>query len=251
MPPTNAASSLTRDANTDAARARVQLTKSAWWWQGALWLLILSGWVVSHFNTTTLLTPEYDGVLDACFITVGVVAVVSGIVGYSHSKGTTAWRVAAAVMVFGLVGALGTGLLTMNAAEIALGEHYFPPGRTETFQALLPIGRAYRASSRTGNSWTIQPTPLWSNIDITEPDYDFMVTAKRVDDVRAIDEPDDITSNGVYCAAVTMQRSGDALRVLHAGNQSLPDGSVVRCPPTAAGQPYLPIRDAPGVGAPR
>lgn len=234
---------VTVDANVGRPKAKVRLTKFAWLWQGVLWLLILSGWLVGHFNTSTLLSPDYDNVLEACFIAAGVVAVLSGIVGYLQSTGTTAGRIVAAVMMFGLVGALGTGMLTMNVAELVLGKHYFPPGRTETFQALLPIGRAYRAESRTGDSWVIQPTPLWSNIDITESDYDFMVTGKRVIDVREVhDEPGDVTSHGTYCATVTLQRAGDALRVLHAGNQTLPDGSVVRCPPAAAGLPYLQIR---------
>ncbi|MGI8766262.1 MAG: hypothetical protein ACR2KM_07095 [Gemmatimonadaceae bacterium] len=184
-----------------------------------------------------MLTPDDGDALEACFIIAGIVGVASAIVGYTQSAAPGARRLLGAVFGFGMLGALSTGLLTTTLTDIVLGKRYFPPNRTETFHALLPIGRAYRSESRTGYSWTIQPTPLWENIDITKSDYDFMVANKRVDDVP--DEPESVSSRAAFCASVIMQRSGDALRVLHAGRHTLPQGSVVRCPPAAMGQPYI------------
>lgn len=218
----------------------MRLTKLGWRWLGVLWVLLFGGWLLSRFDNATLLSPDEEGALRDCFIIAGIATVVSAFVGCSQSKGSVASRVTAAVLVFGGSSALSTVMLTATFTDIALGKRYFPPEKTETFEALLPIGRAYCGESRTGYSWTIQPTPLWTNIDITKSDYDFMVAGRRVDDVP--DEPEDVPSHGTFCAKVTMQRSGDALRVLHAGWYTLPQGSVVRCPQAAMGQPYFQVR---------
>jgi hypothetical protein len=43
-------------------------------------------------------------------------------------------------------------------------------------------------------------------------------------------EPDRIASNGHFCAWVMIEQAGDALRIMHAGSGTLPEGSVIRCP---------------------
>jgi hypothetical protein len=55
-----------------------------------------------------------------------------------------------------------------------------------------------------------------------------MRTHRRAGDNKG--DPDKISSNGYFCAHVTIQQSGNALRVLHAGSHNLPKGSVVICP---------------------
>lgn len=232
---------LLSDANGVVREPRLRLTRFAWWWLGALWVLVLAQWLLGQFDNTTLLSGQDDGPLTVCFLITGLAAMASAFVGYSQSAGRERWRWIAAVLIFGMTGVLGTLLFTDTVTNIVLGKLYFPPDRTETFHALLPIGRAYRAESRFGDSWVMQPTPLWTNIDIAQADYDFMVAGRRVHDVR--DEPRDVPSRGIFCARVTMQRSGDALRVLHAGRETLPEGSVVRCPPAARGQAYLEVRE--------
>ena len=71
--------------------------------------------------------------------------------------------------------------------------------------------------------------PIWSNIDITQSDYNFMLGHRSPDD-NGRDE-DEIRSNGYFCAKATLQQPGEALRVLHAGTYKLPQGSDHRSAP--------------------
>jgi hypothetical protein len=70
--------------------------------------------------------------------------------------------------------------------------------------------------------------PLWSNLSISELDYDYMRGHRAPWDKGT--NPDEISSRGYFCAKVTLQRSGNAVRVLHAGNGVLPAGTVRECP---------------------
>lgn len=46
-------------------------------------------------------------------------------------------------------------------------------------------------------------------------------------------KPDEISSRGYFCADVTIEQSDKALRILHAGSQTLPEGTVILCPVAA------------------
>jgi hypothetical protein len=140
---------------------------------------------------------------------------------------------------FGLIGGLATVLLLSTVANIIENRRDFPPERTRTFGALLPIERAYRMDSRTGSSWIIQPAPIWSNIDIAHADYSFMLARSGTGSTRK--EPSNVPSRSYFCAKVTMQQSGEALRVLHAGSQALPAGSVGVCSEMASKEPSLTV----------
>jgi hypothetical protein len=231
---------MTADANESAINSRAHLTRFGWCWLGFLGSAFFGNWLLGRLDNTTLLTPDYSNALIVGFIVAGIVAVVSAFVGYSQSKGPLVQRSVAAVFCFGILGALSTVVLAGTITDLTLAKLYFPADKTETFNAMLPIGRAYRMFARVGGySWIIQPSSLWTNIDITKSDYDFMAGNRPIDGAH---EPDDVPSHGIFCAKVTMQESGDALRVLHAGSYKLPQGSVVRCPQAAMGQPYLKLR---------
>jgi hypothetical protein len=106
----------------------------------------------------------------------------------------------------------------------------FPPEHTRSFPALLKISRAYQTHGK-GRSWNIQTTPIWTNLDITETDYDFIASHRRPGDAGR--DPDEISSRGYFCAKVTLQRAGEAMRIMHAGTRKLPTGTVVVCPRNA------------------
>jgi hypothetical protein len=132
-------------------------------------------------------------------------------------------------------------MVTSHTASIVEGFHDFPPDQTRTSSALLLISRAYQTHGKS-RSWNIQTTPIWSNLDITEDDYDFMLAHRRVgDDPR---DPDEISSRGYFCARVTIQQSANALRIMHAGSHKLPKGSVIICPSSSVGfsREYPPSR---------
>lgn len=54
-------------------------------------------------------------------------------------------------------------------------------------------------------------------------------------------EPSNVPSRSYFCAKVTMQQSGEALRVLHAGKQALASGSVHVCSEVALKEPSLTV----------
>jgi hypothetical protein len=218
---------------------RVKLTKFAWIWLAVLALATIFVWPLGRFDTTTELTPDHSDILEYCFWIAGLVAVVSMAVCFFQSKGALPSRILLSLLCFGLLGGLSTVLLLSTVANIIENRWDFPPERTRTFGALLPIERAYRMDSRTGSSWIIQPAPIWSNIDISHDDYRFMLA--RTGAANARKEPSNVSSQSYFCAKVTMQQSGEALRVLHAGSQALPSGSVRVCSELASKEPSLTV----------
>lgn len=206
---------------------RVKLTRFAWVWLGVLALGMISVWPLGWFDTATELTPDHSDVLEYSFWLAGVVAIISMAVCFFQSSGRLSSRIVLSLLCFGLLGGLATVLLLGTAANIIENRRDFPVGSTRAFGALLPIEQAYRMDSRTGSSWIIQPAPIWSNIDISHADYSFMLA--RTGTANARKEPSDVPSRSYFCAKVTMQQSGEALRVLHAGTQALPPGSVGIC----------------------
>lgn len=223
----------------EAKQPSVRLTKCAWWWLGALGFAMLSVWPLGHFDNTTELTPNHTDVLEYCFWFASAVAFTSAFVGFFQSSGKLVSRLLMSVFCFALLGGLSSLLTTSTIANIIENRLDFPKAKTVTYQSLVPIHRAYRSDSRTGSSWTIQPEPIWSNIDIAHLDYKFMLEKLGAGYEGA--EPSSLSSRGYFCAKVIMQRSGEALRVLHAGTQALPRGSVGVCSSMVAKEPSLPV----------
>ena len=222
-----------------AKTPRVTLTKFAWVWLGVLALAMISVWPLGRFDTATELRPDHSDILEYCFWLAGAVAVASMAFCFFQSKGALPSRILLSLLGFGLLGGLATVLLLSTVVDLIENRRDFPPERTRTFHALLPIERAYRMDSRTGSSWIIQSAPIWSNIDIAHADYKFMFA--RSGTANARDEPSNVSSRSYFCAKVTMQQSGEALRVLHAGRQTLPSGSVGVCSEMASREPSLAI----------
>lgn len=192
--------------------------------------LLLLYFVLGPLDNSTELSRSHDDVLLACLGVAGLTLLVCAVVAIHKSKNNTVWQRVRLVFSLGLFGLISVALVTMRAASIIEGRIDFPPGKTTSQIALISISRAYRTHGK-GQSWKIQTTPVWSDLDITEADYDFMMTHRRAgDDSHNADE---ISSNGYFCARVTIQQSGNALRVMNAGSRTLPAGTVVICPPTS------------------
>ncbi len=191
---------------------------------GVLVLLFAGlGWL----DNSTELTPSHDDVLQACFLVAGIAGLVSGAVGIYKSKGVVAWRRATLSLAMVVLGFLSVFLVSSRAASIIEGWIDFPPSQTRSYQTLILISRAYQTHGK-NRSWNIQTAPIWSNLEITENDYKFMLNHRQAGDESH--NPDEITSNGYFCARVTVQQSGSALRVMNAGSHKLPKGTVVICP---------------------
>lgn len=220
-------------------RAKVTLTTGAWVWLGVLAIAMVSTWPLGRFDDATELTPDHTDILEYCFWLAGAVGVASGVFCFFQSSGRTLSRLVLSILCFGLIGFLATVLVASTVANIVENRRDFPSGKTQTYWTLIPIERAYRMDSRTGSSWIIQPAPIWSNIDIAHSDYTLMLDRSMLGSRAS--EPSSLPSRSYFCAKVMMQRSGDALRVLHAGKQALPSGSVGVCSEMAAKEPPLSI----------
>lgn len=135
-------------------------------------------------------------------------------------------------------GIISVAMLSVRTARIVEGRIDFPTATTVTYPGLLVIWRAYQTRSKGGTGWSIQTTPIWSNLAVTKMDYDSMLAHRGPGDHGR--NPDEISSHGFFCARVTLQQSGNALRVMHAGSHALPTGTVVVCP--AAHSETTPVR---------
>lgn len=206
--------------------------KSIWGlFLGTLSLIPLSmalGW----FDTTTELIPAHEQADLACF----VIAVLGGLFAcgmgiYLTRKLAVSQRIVLPLVIM-LEAAIGIFMVSHHTASIVEGWMDFPAGKTHTREVLFPIARAYQTHGK-GASQDIQTMPIWSDLEITREDFAFMQNHRRPgDDGR---NPDEISSQGYFCAKVTIEQSGNALRILHAGSQKLPEGTVILCPsPTRA-----------------
>jgi len=191
-------------------------------------VLLLVWWMLGLFDNTTELIPGHDDVLEYCI----VLAVVAGLVwGGLSIRASRGWSVANRVLLaFAsvLLGLLSVALLSGRIAVIVEGAIDFPSASTKTYPGLLVISRAYQTHGK-GAGWDIQTTPVWSDLNVTKADYDSMLAHRGPGDHGR--NPDEISSSGFFCARVTLQQSGNALRVMHAGSRTLPTGTVVVCPP--------------------
>lgn len=217
--------------------SKVELSKLGWWWLGALVASSVIGWLLEWFDHSTELTPDHGSSLGIIFAVAAVLAVLSGALIFSQSRGRISGRLAMSLIVAPIFSLLGVGLSGAEIATLIELHNDFPPEKSRTFQGLLFIGRAYQTHGK-GRSWNIQTTPIWSNLDITEADYKYMLSHRRPSD-RGTD-PDEISSEGYFCAKVIFERSGKALRVLNAGTYKLPMGTVRTCNSFIAADPSLP-----------
>jgi len=213
------------------APAQPKLGKAIRAWFVGLGALVVLYLVLEFFHNTTELTPVHDWVMTACLAIAGLCGLASGALAMRKSKEmSTSQRVRLTIALW-LLGSLVTFLAGSRLAGSVEGLIDFPAGKTTSYSARLLISRSYRTHGK-GASQYIQTTPIQSNLEITKDDYDFMLAHRRVGDSTR--DPDQISSKGYFCAQVTMQQSGDALRVLHAGNYKLPKGTVIICPSNSA-----------------
>ena len=208
----------------DQPEARTAL----WGWFIGFGVLFVLYLVLGRYDNFTELRPDHDNVLTFCFAVAGLSALLCGGAAILCSKKMPVSNRIGLAIAFVLLGFLCVFLVSNRVAEISEGLLDFPPSKTTSRQALLMISRAYHTEGK-NPSWVIQPKTIWSNLDITEDDYHFMQTHRRVGDDGH--DPDEISSVGYFCARVTLQQSGDAQRVIHAGAHKLPEGTVIICPP--------------------
>jgi hypothetical protein len=216
------------DPSDDAKSATS--SKDTTWALAVFAVLALTYWILYLFDDTTVLWPSHDASLRACFWIAGLSGLavcVLLILGMFRSKVISVWRRIAAALGFAVATAIFVFLVTVRVVDIVNGWLDFPSSKTKTFTGLIQISRAYHTHGK-GASANIQTMPIWSNMDVAEDDYQFMLKNRRAGDTSH--NPDEVSSKGYFCAKVTLQQSGNALRVLHAGSHELPAGTVILCP---------------------
>jgi hypothetical protein len=183
--------------------------------------------ILGLFDTTTGLTPNHVSAYNACFLVSGICGLLAAALILRARNGISTVKRIWAAFCFMLIGMVLGFMLSYRTTDILAGWIDFPTSRTVTRSALIQISRAYRTHGRR-SSWNIQTMPYWSNLDIRESDYTFMLAHRSPTDTGH--DPDEIGSRGYFCAKVTLQQAGDNLRILHAGSQTLPAGTVGVCP---------------------
>lgn len=195
---------------------------------GAFVLSFLFRW----FDNFTELAPDHSGEVPAYVLLALVVGVINAVVGWrlASAGSLNANSVPAlAALGFLLIGFLAALLALLGAVDFAHGLIDFPPAKTRSAREVLPIRRAWQTHGK-GRSWNIQTRDSGTAIEITEHDYDFMLAHRSLDDHGT--DPDEISAQGWFCARVTVERAGDAVRVMLAGDGDLPRGSMILCPRT-------------------
>ena len=191
---------------------------------GLMWLAYF---IMSWFDNTTELVPDHTGVLNWCFVLGGLGALGAAVVVLAHWKSLALAQRIVWPLCGALIGFLTIFMFSSTAAELIESRLDFPTTETKTVDGYLLISRAYWTHGKS-QSWNIQTMPVWSNMEITQADYNFMLAHRPPR--RDVSNRDEISSRGFFCAHVTLQRTDKALRVLHAGRGKLPVGTVTLCP---------------------
>ena len=210
-----------------SAQSQKKRWEKGWGWLIGLFAFLALYVLLGLFDQSTEITPSHDGVLNACFIVGGLGGLVTAGLVLRYWQTLPRWKRAYVAALLALAGFLLTFLMSSRITTLVENAMDFPAGRTQTKRGLLVIWRAYRTHGK-GQSWNIQTTLVWSNLDITRADYGFMLAQRPPDGIER--DGDEIHSHGYFCADVWVQISGTAIRVLHAGSRKLPQGTVIVCP---------------------
>jgi hypothetical protein len=190
-------------------------------------LLIPAGMVLGWLDNTTQISPDTGNLILASFVMAAVGGLISGGMAIYLSKDISFGTRIRWVIPLLMIGAIGPFLVTSHATAIVSGWINFPPSMTKSSTELISITRAYQTHGKGGGAH-IQTAPVWTDLNITKSDYQFMQEHRRPGDAGT--NPDEISSRGYFCAQVVIQRAGNAVRIMHAGDSNLPKGSVIVCP---------------------
>ncbi|CAN5652955.1 hypothetical protein BH10PSE14_BH10PSE14_01710 [soil metagenome] len=202
-------------------------------WLGGLLGLGLLALLLKLFDSTTELAPAHEGITTFCLIAATLLCLASAVIGFRVRRTRSVVGRLFRGAWYALLGFLAVYFSLLGCATIVAGWSDFPARRTLSSSRLIAIASAsHRVGSRGGESWSVRALSFDATFNITRDDYGFMLAHRRPDDDAS--EPDAIASNGYFCARVTVEQAGDALRVMHAGSHKLPQGSIILCPARAA-----------------
>lgn len=205
------------------ASGKMNVTAFGWWWIGGIALIVIASFVTGWCRDATELTPSHGDFSIPAGLVAGVLTLI---VVFSQSSQANLLRRFSTALVIAFMATGSTFYLIYTVTDLLNMRADFPPDRMRTYQDFVQIRRAYQTHGK-GTHSHIQTMPYWSDLDIDEQDFDFMRAHRRPGDPGT--DRDEISSRGYFCAHVTMQQSGKALRILHTRGD-LPVGTVVICP---------------------
>jgi hypothetical protein len=188
---------------------------------------ILPGMVLGWLDNATQLAPDTDDSIMYSLIISGACGVVAAICAFVFSRGMTIFTRLRWIFPLLVIGSVGPFLFIMHASSIVSGWINFPPSKTHSRIVLMQISRAYQMHGK-GAGAHIQTQPFWTDLNIEKSDYEFMQNHRIPEDAKR--DPDEIKSEGYFCVSVTIEEAGKAVRIMHAGNNQLPAGSILICP---------------------
>lgn len=189
--------------------------------------LIPISYALGWFDTTTELIPAHERADQACLALAVLCGLLACCLGLYLTRTLTIIQRIILPIVFLFAAGGGIFLVANHTASIVEGRMDFPAGKTHSRPVLMRISRAYQTHGK-GSSQYIQTMPIWSDLEITGEDFAFMQNNRRPGDDGH--NRDEISSRGYFCAKVTIEQSDKAVRIMHAGSQKLPQGTVIVCP---------------------
>ncbi len=209
----------------------LRITPLGWCWMACLLLATLLPMMANSGFDYTELAPTHPG-MDILGIVLGLlVAAISIFVGWRQSSGPAFGRMVLLIIFFGGLAFFSVDALSQRITQAMAMQADFPPDKTQTQAGHLAIDRAYQthAHGRHGSDgWYIEAAAGTPSLAITKPDYQFMLLHRAPGDKGT--NSDEIASADYFCANVTLQKAGAAIRVVHHGGYPLPAGTVVICP---------------------
>jgi len=197
---------------------------------------------LARFDTTTELYPNHAWVENLCYWFTALFTILVFVLAAYTTRAVSLLKRIALPFLIAMQVAGGLFMATERIASLIEGAIDFPSGKTHISVTLFPIARAYQTHEDKEINRFIVTTPVWSKLKITPEDYTYMLANRQPENSN----PDDPNANHDYisnfryfCAKVTIEQTGKALRILHAGSHELPKGSVVLCPASLANPPAI------------
>ena len=198
---------------------------------GLMLMLLVTAFFFSASDTATYFGHSHESVIWVMTLIVwaptalasAITLHVVGIKSRMGRLGNAVWTVWSG-MVLGGVFAATFHMFAMRIDHWLL----FPAAATRTIKDIeAPIAGAYATHGKNAADHIRLP-PVPDSVKISPRDYGILaVDALHHEAGR---DPDDFRVAGRYCARITLQLAGAAARILHAGDSTLPTGSVHPCP---------------------
>ncbi len=220
------------------------ITVFALWWTGALSLLWLIATFMPLFGNDTELMPRHFGLMALAMLAALALGVNSAVVLWTQTRIELFYRLIF-VVLFSLFATTDTFKVSTHLINAYGLSHDFPAAQIETSTFYWPIDRAYTKDVKTGRNSSIEYfvrlTPAWdTDWEIAKSDFDYMKANNKPENASRYG--DRIESHGWFCAKVTLQKAGNAVKVVGVTDgRGLAEGSLMLCP-DGAGTPALELK---------